>query len=117
MNRWQVCLVNNKTKQRKTILYSKFLMSIKLGRILSSEEEVDHIDNDKTNDSIENLQILSKSENRKKLSFISKRNKIELTCPNCKNIFIREKRQTHLIKGGTHTCCSRKCSGQYQHKK
>ena len=41
-------------------------MSVKLGRMLEAWEEVDHIDNDKTNDSLDNLQILCGEENRKK---------------------------------------------------
>lgn len=47
--------------------YARYLMSVKLKRYLhDDDEEVDHIDNDFTNDSIDNLQILSGSENTKK---------------------------------------------------
>ena len=41
-------------------------MCVKLGRYLQPGEEVDHIDNDKTNDSIDNLQILTGEENIRK---------------------------------------------------
>lgn len=60
-----VCLFNSK-KERTTISYARYLMSVKLNRFLDRNEEVDHIDNDKTNDSIENLQILSSKENKEK---------------------------------------------------
>lgn len=64
-NRRMVCLVNGK-HDRKTISYARYLMSVKLGRILRDDEHVDHIDNNKLNDCIDNLQILSSKENIKK---------------------------------------------------
>lgn len=50
----------------KNKLYSRFLFETHTQKILSSNEMVDHIDGDKKNDVIENLQILSRSENAKK---------------------------------------------------
>lgn len=49
--------------KKKTMLYSRYLMSVKLGRELLEDEQVDHIDNDPTNDDINNLQILSGKDN------------------------------------------------------
>lgn len=46
--------------------YARYLMAVKLGRFLRDDEQVDHIDNDKTNDAIENLQILTQTENIRK---------------------------------------------------
>ena len=46
--------------------YARYLMSISLNRYLSDEETVDHINEDKTDDRIENLQILSSTDNIKK---------------------------------------------------
>ncbi len=43
--------------------YARFLMSVKLGRRLRKEEQVDHIDEDKTNDSVDNLQIITQKDN------------------------------------------------------
>ncbi len=43
--------------------YARYLMAVKIGRRLLNTEQVDHIDEDKSNDSIENLQILSKRDN------------------------------------------------------
>ena len=51
---------------RKTSAYARYLMEQHLGRSLTDEEEVDHIDNDNTNDNIENLQILTREENMRK---------------------------------------------------
>lgn len=50
----------------KTLSYPKFLMEKHLGRFLTDSETVDHINADFTDDRIENLQILSRSENARK---------------------------------------------------
>lgn len=63
-NRLMVTIkINNKFITNQ---YARFLLEIELGRCLTVDETVDHIDNDVTNDSISNLQLLSKSENSKK---------------------------------------------------
>lgn len=64
-NRRMVILYNNH-KDRSTTPYSRYLMAVKIGRILTKKEEVDHIDDDKTNDEISNLQVLTPKENAKK---------------------------------------------------
>ena len=48
---------------RKTCLLARVKLEIKLKRRLADDEEVDHRDNDKTNDRYANLQVLSKREN------------------------------------------------------
>lgn len=60
-------IYKNSELKRTTISYARYLMSVKLKRFLTVEETVDHIDNDRTNDSIENLQILSDKEDKKKI--------------------------------------------------
>ena len=66
--------------------YARYLMAVKLGRFLTDQEEVDHIDNNKTNDDPNNLQILTPEQNREKqrLHYINNvQQKFELVCPNC----------------------------------
>ena len=65
-NRRYVILRNSKTDKRTTIQYAKYLMCIKLGRLLNANEQVDHIDGDKMNDSIDNLQVLKREDHLKK---------------------------------------------------
>ncbi len=48
---------------RKTTSYARYLMEKSLGRILTNTEEVDHINEDFTDDRLENLQVISKLEN------------------------------------------------------
>lgn len=93
-------------KERHTISYARYLMSIKLGRKLRRKESVDHINNIRTDDRIENLQILTPSENTKKSA--KGRTYVELVCPECGKNFKRERRKVHKVKHG-HPACSRKC--------
>lgn len=87
--------------------YARYLMCMHEGRWLGPDEHVDHIDDNKLNDVIENLQILTKSENSKKNS--PGRTMVTLVCPACNEEFTKERRQTHIVKGGKPTVCSRKC--------
>lgn len=110
MQRWQVCLIH-KDGHRKTILYSKYKMCIHLGRILSKEEEVDHIDGDKLNDDIKNLEVVTKKDNRRRQYINNKKELIEHRCPQCTVIFYRDKRRSYqVLKFGKKLHCSKKCA-------
>lgn len=103
---------------RKTISYARYLMSVKLGRFLTDDEHVDHIDNNKLNDDINNLQILSLADNNRKEASRHGVSMVRLKCPNCNKIFVKQKRQTHLKKPNAMncTCCNRSCSAKFQMK-
>ena len=96
--------------KRKTMSYARYLMSVKEQRILNKNEHVDHKDNNKLHDDINNLQILSLKENNVKESKRRGKKIVVLKCPCCNIEFERKKRQTHLQKGGQYTGCCRKCS-------
>ena len=64
-NRKRVILYNSE-EDRWGVTYARYLMCVKLGYILPTELEVDHINDDKTDDRIENLQILTAEQNRLK---------------------------------------------------
>ena len=71
--------------KRITVSYPEYLMEQHLGRKLTEDETVDHIDNDFTNDSIDNLQILTRVNNIRKSS--PKALMIELKCTNCSKLY------------------------------
>lgn len=102
---------SKKIPKRLTISYARYLVCVREGRMLDAAEQVDHIDGDKTNDCIFNLQILSVKENNKKRVIECGKTAllVELMCPVCNTIFIKEKRNTFLIKGGYYATCSKKC--------
>lgn len=111
-NRATLTLYNSHT-ERSCTQYARYLLSVKLGRFLTDKETVDHIDGDKTNNSIDNLQILSIGDNIRKSQ---KLGDIICICPICKKVFSRERKKVsgkikkEKIKKG-HLCCSRRCGG------
>jgi hypothetical protein len=99
---------------RKTKTYAKCLMEMEYGRELDPEKEtVDHIDRNKTNDVIENLRVIPRSqhssEDAKRLK------KIQITCIFCGNTSFKSfnnlKHSSQMGKAGPF--CSRQCSGLY----
>ncbi len=82
--RWMVDV--RKGYHRYKMYYSRFLMQEHLGRILSSNEEVDHIDEDKTNDALSNLQVLTTAEHVDKSKRIYEKS-ITVQCQFCKRDF------------------------------
>lgn len=95
-----------------TVNRSKLLLETKLNRRLIGGEEADHIDNDKTNDSPNNLQILSKSDNIKKSIPLRKPKEIlKAECPHCgKFIILTNKQRNKYFNGIRIFYCSSTCS-------
>lgn len=114
--RYYVFLIDKLTHHRTTLSYARYLMSVHVGRVLYKTEEVDHIDGIKTNDTIENLQILTQLENNRKAvqQLGIKKTILEFICPTCGKHFTRARNQTYLVKGGTYAACSRSCSSKYE---
>lgn len=114
--REHVCLVHLETKKRRTVSYPKFLMEKHLGRHLSPEETVDHIDYNFQNNNIENLQILDRRAHPKldAKKLITQ----EFHCPYCKTSFSLSGRPLSKAKGNraagkSGPFCSRECAGRY----
>lgn len=106
--RKNLILYNNKN-DRTTTQYARYVLATKLGRFLTKEETVDHIDDDFTNDDESNLQILTRAQNIYKAC---KQPDVKLTCPTCGSVFYRSRTQ---LRGRLHKIetnsinCSRKC--------
>ena len=115
-NRRHICLVDkNDRKNRTTISYARYLMSIHEKRILNKDEHVDHIDEDKTNDVIDNLQILSNAENSEKSRKYRgvKKEISTLVCPVCGITFeVNSYKVKYKMKNGYKPTCSRSCGGK-----
>lgn len=113
--RRNIILYNSNT-DRTTISYARYLMSVYLGRFLSDDEVVDHINADKLDDRLENYQIITHSEN------ISKRYQdtnmtellVDIRCGVCGYIFTKPRNNTHLLASNKKqsTFCSRSCAGK-----
>ena len=97
--------------KRKTISYARYLVSVKEGRILNEDEHVNHKDNNKNNDDITNLQILTPRENNIKEAKRRGLKMVVLKCPYCGTIFEKRKRDTFLQNNKRRfNACDRKCS-------
>lgn len=117
-DRNSVCLYSSITKERMTTSYARYLMANKLGRYLLDYEEVDHIDNNGSNDDVDNLQLLTSAENCKKYRSHVGRLMVEYCCPVCEKVFSVRRGQSHLVKKNkTAVACSRSCSGKLSHMK
>jgi hypothetical protein len=96
-----------KANKNKYVLYHRVLVENSIGRLLTNDEIVHHIDEDKTNNDLDNLQILSRKDHAKLHAKIG-RAYVQLQCVHCGIIFEREKRN---VKGKG--LCSRSCNAKY----
>lgn len=110
-NRKHVILYNN-PKDRSTISFARYQLSCFLKQFLPKNLQVDHIDGDKTNDSLLNLQLLTAKENHNKQFKIGE-TLHTFICPVCKKTFTLTARQSHK-KSPT---CSKTCGGIKSHWK
>lgn len=92
---------------RTTLAYARYLMCIELGRVLNREEEVDHKDNNKLNDVLTNLQLLTRPQNIKKSA--KPLTMVKLVCDFCGTSFERRLGQDAATKKYKHTFCKMEC--------
>ena len=97
---------------RDYVLMHRVVAENRLGRLLSSDEVVHHVDGNKKNNSDDNLEVMTKWDHNRMHSSTGKK-MVKLVCAGCMCCFDIEKRQTHLIKKNTKlpTSCSKKCRG------
>lgn len=97
----------------RTVLYSKYLLEQHLGRELSAEETVDHIDRDKTNDVLSNLRIVNASTHSSEDQLRVKQ--VEILCVSCGEKALKSARHIkHNSKQGkAGPFCGKSCAGKY----
>ena len=115
--RSRVVLVHKTTKKKTTLSYPKYLLELKLGRYLKSNEQAHHRDEDFTNNVDSNLELLVLGEHQKlhnpKLHVAT-----EEICVECGTLFImssehHRNRATASGKATKGPHCSRRCAGIY----
>ena len=99
--------------KRLTMSYARYLMCVKEQRIIREDETVDHIDENRTNDSLDNLQILTIQQNQEKYATNRVTKKmVVLKCPICESIFEKPYNKCKLFVGRKRSqvaYCSREC--------
>ena len=116
-NRRMVYLFNSEN-DRTTISFARYLMTCKLGFFIPEGYEVDHINDDKTDDRIENLQVLTKEDNTFKQHYnyvmFEQLNYI-VTCNCCDIAFVITDREMKMkvAKNLQYMFCSRSCAGKF----
>ena len=124
LNRLRINLICNENDYFD-MNYSKYLWEVFNHRKVRNGYQIDHIDGDKTNDILENLQEITQSENASKGTnkIIKKnlinRNKLFLWCPVCDKRFKISKWKVNLKKlkrGKEFHFCSKECAWRAQEK-
>lgn len=96
-----------------TISYAKYLYTSYYKELVDGREyHIDHINGDKTDDRIENLQKISRTYNI--IKDMKTREMVLLKCPVCGREFIFPKRN---LSTHPNPCCCRKCGGIKSHWK
>lgn len=113
--RKQVTLYKNKI--RTTLSYPKYLMELHLGRQLCPNECIHHIDHDVSNNSLNNLIVISRDEHSREHS-LKYRETITVKCCWCGSEFkLTPKQQSYQYRNRnrvkTGPFCSRSCIGKY----
>ena len=98
------------------VLEHRVVMENHLSRLLNPTEVVHHINHDRKDNKIENLEVLDAKKHVSLHKLEQGRKCCHLKCPNCGIEFCKELRDTHLQKPQRFTCCSSSCRGQLSRK-
>ena len=106
--------------------YSRYLMEVKLGRVLPKDVEVDHINGNRLDDRIENLQLVTPEENKFKAVYTGENRtsmavEVEVRCKNCGKINrVRKFKYDAFLQGekkySNITFCNNECKYAYAKK-
>lgn len=109
--------IRHNGKKIKQISLARYLMTCHLGYIVPDNLDVDHINGDKTDDRIENLQLLPRGPNARK-SHTKGLLWQEIICPKCGNpFFVRGNTLRTNQKNNRKTYCSRSCAASNPRKR
>ena len=108
----RVCTLRMADGTMISMAYAKYLYTRYHNCDIEKGDHIDHINGDKLDDRIENLQIISGTYNRQKDH--KHKEMVLCICPVCRKEFLFEKRN---LPFKSNPCCSRKCGGIKSHWK
>ena len=106
----RVCVLRRADGTMNSMSYAKYLYTSYHSCEVAKGNHVDHINGDKLDDRVENLQVISGTYNRQK-DHVRKEMVIRI-CPVCKKEFLFKKAN---LSTHPNPCCSRKCGGIKSH--
>lgn len=107
----RVVTLRKPSGEMTSLSYAKYLYTSHYNCPISDGDQVDHINGDKMDDRIENLQVISRKYNIQKDH--RKKEMVLLKCPICGSEFLFEKRN---LSSHPNPCCSRRCGGIKSHQ-
>lgn len=110
---------SHRRPKKRFISYAKYLWISANEREVPNGLEVDHINNNPKDDRIENLQLLSKSDNiKKEFEDMGRLGKlvVDLVCPICGTKFTKRLAQVTKSAKKQQCSCSARCSAMLQAK-
>lgn len=108
----RVATIRKPNKETHSMSYAKYIYTSYYKCDVPEGDQVDHINGDKMDDRIENLQVISRKYNNIKDK--PTKEMVELICPVCGTKFLLDKRN---IPFRNNPCCSRRCGGIKSHWK
>ena len=87
------------------------------GIVPAKNEIIHHKNKDRFDNRIENLELQDTRVHSKKHGLEKGRKFVCIVCPNCQKEFSLPYNQCFLQKGSKYTCCSRRCSSSFEHKR
>lgn len=106
----RVATLRKPSGEMHSMSYAKYLYTSYYEIDILEGDQIDHINGDKMDDRIENLQVISGTYNRQKDH--KHKEMVILTCPVCEEEFLFEKRN---LTSHPNPCCSRRCGGIKSH--
>ena len=108
----RVATLRKSNGEMTSMSYAKYLYTSHYKIDLDNSLQVDHINGDKMDDRIENLQTISRTYNIQKDH--KRKEMVICKCPVCQEEFLFPKKN---LSTNPNPCCSRKCSGIKSHWK
>lgn len=103
----KVATIRKPDGETHSMAYAKYVYTSHHHYDVPEGDQVDHINGDKTDDRIENLQVISKNYNIRKDHIIKEM--VECECPICHKRFLLNKRD---FKYKNNPCCSLECGNK-----
>lgn len=113
---YNYCIVRDHPKRTKNdyVLHHRVVMENMLGRMLTDNEIVHHINGNKKDNRESNLEVMDDSSHARHHMTKQDKKMCEFSCPWCSKTFILQASRSHMYNGRSKwTSCSNSCRGSF----